>query len=144
MNINQIIDREGLQEALSYLPRVESADEALREFAHWNADQVQHLTQDPRSASSVWQERVDAAKLVGFKILTKSKTDPHYSAWLHEARRTPEWNAAWCATRALQPGNAGEAAWAAAREADAAIGTEAFRQSQEAELRRVFSVLEVA
>lgn len=144
MDINQIIDQSGLQDALSRLPLVEGADEALREFARWNAEQVSNLLKDPRSTGDSWADRVGSALQVGYNVLTNSKTDPLYSAWLHEARQEPEWQAAWCATRALQPGNAGEAAWAAAREADAAIGTEAFRQAQEAELRRVFSELEVA
>ena len=135
--IPEIIETKGWQEALSQLPMVEDADDALRAFARWNAEQVQHLLTDPRSSGSSWEDRCSAARQIGWDTLAESKTDTQYSAWIHQARQKPEWNAAWCATRELQPGNAGDAAWAATREAHRAIGTEAFRQLQEAELRRV-------
>ena len=122
VSIVQIIDSNGLDDALWCLRAVEGHDREIRLFAVWCARQVEHLMTDERSKNAL---------NVAERHANGEATDEELAA-ARDAARAAAWDAAGDAARAA----AWDAAWDAA--GDAA------EKAQEAELRRVCARVEAA
>jgi len=119
VSIVQILDSNGLDDALWCLRAVEGRDREIRLFAVWCARQVEHLMTDERSKNAL---------NVAERHANGEATDEELAAARAAARDAAgaaAWDAAWDAAR--------DAAGAAARDAARA----AAEKAQEAELRRV-------
>jgi hypothetical protein len=120
VSIIQILDSNGLEDALWCLRAVEGHEREIRLYAVWCARQVQHLMTDQRSLDAL-----DVAERF-------ANGDGAEAAWAAaEAANVAAWAAADVA------GTANAAAWDAADDAWAAA-----RTAQERELRRVCELVE--
>lgn len=117
LRIIEILDSNGLSDALWCLRAVEGCEREIRLYAVWCARQAQHLMQDPRSV---------AAPDVAERHATGQATDEEL-AQAHEAAEAAKaeaWDAAWDAASAAEAVAAWDPAWAAAAAAaDAAWAT---------------------
>jgi hypothetical protein len=114
LSITNVLDSNGLDDALWCLRAVEGHDREIRLFAVWCARQVQQLMTDPRSLAAL-----DVAE----RHANGGATDAELSAARNAARdaardaaRAAAWDAAWKSAWAA----AWDAAWDAARDAQAA------------------------
>ena len=128
VSIVQILDSNGLDDALWCLRAVEGHDREIRLFAVWCARQVEHLMTDERSKNAL---------NVAERYANGGATDEEL-----DAARAAAWAAAWDAARAAARAAAGDAAWDAARDAARAAAWAAAGDAQEAELRRVCARVE--
>jgi hypothetical protein len=123
LEITEILDSNGLDDALWCLRAVEGHDREIRLYAVWCARQVQHLMTDKRSLDAI-----DVAE----RFANGSATQAELAA---------AWNAAWAARNAAGAAAwaARAAAWAAGAAANAArtAAGAAAGAAQEIELRRV-------
>ena len=113
ISILEILESNGIDDALWCLRAVDGHDKEIRLYAVWCARQVQHLMTDPRSLAAL-----DVAEAFANGKATKEEL----AAADHAA-----WDAAWAARAARDAGaardaaeNAADAAWDAARAATAA------------------------
>ena len=111
VSIIQVLNSNGIDDALWTLRAVTGRDKEIRLFAVWCARQVQHLMTDKRSINAL-----DVAE----KFANGDATQEELAA-----ARNAAWNAAWAAAWAATRAAAGNAAWNAAWAA------------QEKELRRI-------
>ena len=101
ISILQILESNGIDDALWALCCVEGCDRDLRLYAVWCARQVQHLMTDNRSITAL-----DVAEKYANGLVTKEEL---------KTARAAAWAAAWeAAARATAWGAAGDAAWEAA------------------------------
>jgi hypothetical protein len=138
--IDQILDCNGLNDALWCLRAVEGFDREIRLFAVWCARRVQHLMADARSVAALdvaerhARGEASDAELEAAAVAAAVVRARRRGAWW--AASAASW-AAWAASEAA----AARAAWAAsqaawaAEEADEARAAE--RAAQAEELRRV-------
>ena len=115
ISILQILESNGIDDALWALCCVDDCDKDVRLYAVWCARQVQHLMSDNRSIIAL-----DVAEKYADGLVTKEELKTaRDAAW--EAAWEAEWNAAgaaaWNAARAAAWEAAGAAAWEAARAA---------------------------
>jgi hypothetical protein len=103
LSIIEILDSNGLDDALWCLRAVTGHDREIRLYAVWCARQVQHLMTDPRSLAALDVAERHARGLA---------TDEELAASRAASRAAAAWAAAWAA--------AGAAAWDAAEAAEAA------------------------
>lgn len=139
MSINkliEILDCEGVDEALGKLEELKGHNKEKRLFAVWCARRVQHLMTDERSLKAL-----DVAE----RYAHGEATDKELAA-AREAAKAAWEEAADSAVRSAEKsadaaGAAREAVWAAARAAEKAAWIKAWdaeRAAQEAEFRRLF------
>ena len=112
VSIIQVLDSNGLDDALWCLRAVKGHDKEIRLFAVWCARQVEHLMTDQRSKDAL---------NIAEKFANGDATQEELAA-ARDAARDAAWDAAWDAAR--------DAARAAARDA------------QEKELRRICAKIE--
>jgi hypothetical protein len=140
VSIVQIIDNNGLDDALWCLRTVKGYDREIRLYAVWCARQVEHLMTDERSKQAL---------VVAERHANGEATDAELAA-AGAAARDAAWaaagaaarDAAWAAARAAAGAAAGAAAWAAARAAAGAAAGAAAWAAQEKELRRICAAIE--
>jgi len=144
LTITQIIDSNGIEDALWCLRAVKGRDRELRLYAVWCARQVQHLTTDPRSLAAL-----DIAERFANGEVTKADlAAARAAAWdaaMNNAEEDAAWAAAWDAEGAAVWAAARDAAWNAAKAAtEDGIGTaardaawDAARSAQENRLREL-------
>ena len=139
-----ILDSNGIDDALWALRAVEGHDRELRLFAVWCARQVQHLMTDPRSLAAL-----DVAERYAHGTATHAELAAARAAVLAAARAAAgAWDAAWAGVGAAAWDAAGAvaavraAAWAGAGAAARAAAWDgagaAARAAQAAEFRRRF------
>jgi len=100
LTITQIIDSNGLDDALWCLRAVQGRDLEIRLYAVWCARQVQHQMTDPRSLAAL-----DAAENFAIGEVTKADlAAAREAAWAaaEAAARGVTWGAAWDAARSAQ------------------------------------------
>ncbi len=123
VTIPQILDSNGLDDALWCLRSVVGEDKKIRLYAVWCARQVQHLMTDPRSLTAL-----ETAEQFAEGLVTEGELDQALEAvWAARAARAAG-EAAWEARAA------GEAAWEARAAGEAG---EAARAAQEKRLREI-------
>jgi len=165
VSIVQILDSNGLDDALWCLRAVQGRDKEIRLFAVWCARQVQHLMTDKRSTDAL-----DVAERFANGEASQQERDAAWAAARAAARAAAwaaagdaawaaAWDAAWAAARAAASsaawaaagdaarGAASSAAWAAAGDAARGAAWAAARaaagDAQEKELRRVCAKCEL-
>jgi len=109
LSIVQILDSNGIEDALWCLRAVDGHEREIRLYAVWCARQVQHLMTDPRSV-----EALDVATKYAHGTATAAELSAACAAAL--AAKRAAWGAACAAARAAE--NAAWAAWNAARAAE--------------------------
>jgi hypothetical protein len=134
--IDQILDINGLDDALWCLRAVAGCDREIRLYAVWCARRVQHLMTDPRSIAALDVAERHARGEASDKELAEAWAAAAAAAW------TAAWPAAWAAAAeaARAAAWAAEAARAAAWAAEAARAAEARDTelaAQAEELRRI-------
>jgi hypothetical protein len=117
VSILQILDSNGLDDALWCLRAVPNREKEIRLFMVWCARQVQHLMTDPRSLAAL-----DVAESFANGVATQGEL-------------AAAWDAAGAAAWAAAGAAAGAAAWAAAGAAAGAAARDAARDAQEKRLR---------
>ncbi len=131
--IDQVLDHNGLDDALWCLRAVENCDREIRLFAVWCARRVQHLMTDPRSVAALDVAERHARGEASDKELKAARS---LAAAAFDA-------AAWALRSARRAAAAAAAEWAelaaraAACEAAAAVASDSERAAQAEELRRV-------
>jgi hypothetical protein len=131
--IDQVLDHNGLDDALWCLRAVDGCDKEIRLYAIWCARRVQHLMTDPRSVAAL-----DVAE----RYARGEASDEELSA---AGEAAAMWSARWAAAEAMSAALAAArwaARWSAAAAAAAARNTE--RAAQAEELRRVCSEMREA
>ena len=120
IEIIQILDSNGLGDALWSLRCVSGKEKEIRLFAVWCARQVQHLMKDKRSADALDVAENFANGLASSEELMAALDAARAAA--RDAARAAAQGAAWAVARDA----AGYAAWAAARDAarDAAVANQ--------------------
>ena len=115
ISILQILESNGLDDALWALCCVEGCDKDIRLYAVWCARQVQHLMSDNRSIIALDMAEKYANGLVTEEELKTARD----AAWasVGAAARGAAWDAAGDAARASAWAAARDAAWDAARDA---------------------------
>ena len=128
IEIIQILDSNGLDDALWSLRCVSGEDKAIRLFAVWCARQVQHLMKDKRSVAALDVAENFANGLASSEELMAARD----AAWdaARDAARDEAWDAAWDAAGAA----ALAAVWDAAWDAEQTRQTEQFRKMLNGEL----------
>jgi hypothetical protein len=131
--IDQILDHNGVNDALWCLRAVENCDREIRLYAVWCARRVQHLMGDPRSVAALdvaerhARGEASAEELAAARGLAAAAESAAYvaarEAWAAEAAYAPDAEAAYAA------------AWAAYTAARSSGDTE--RAAQAEELRRI-------
>jgi hypothetical protein len=145
ITITQILDSNGLDDALWCLRAVDGYEREIRLFSAKQARKVQHLNTDPRVEACLKAAEDFANGLITFRQLeaagatarTAARTAAEAAAWSASAGAAAwaAWSAAWSA--------AGAAAWSAAEAARAAARTaagaarEAEREAQAKDLRQL-------
>jgi hypothetical protein len=135
--IDQILDHNGLDDALWCLRAVEGCDREIRLFSVWCARRVQHLMDDPRSVAAL-----DVAERFARGEATKKQLASARTAARPVAGSAAQ-AAVWTAEEAAMAARAAvwaaeEAAWAAAEAARPAVkARDIERAAQAEELRRV-------
>src|SRR6185503_3979478 len=127
VSIVQVLDSNGLDDALWCLRAVKGCDREIRLFAVWCARQVEHLMEDERSKQAlVVAERHANGEATDAELAAARDAawDAAGAAWdaAGAAAWAAAWDAAWDAAGAAWAaawGAAGVAAWAAARDAQA-------------------------
>ena len=119
IEIIQILDSNGLDDALWSLLCVSGKEKEIRLFAVWCARQVQHLMKDKRSADALDVAENFANGLASSEELMAARDAARDAAWdaARDAARDAAWGAAW------------DAAWDAAR--DAAWGAAVANQEKQ-------------
>ncbi len=115
VSIIQILDSNGLDDALWCLRAVTGYDKEIRLYAVWCARQVQHLMTDPRSLNAL-----DVAERFANGDATRIELAAAWDAARAAARdaaRAAARDAAWAAAGDAAWAAAGDAAWDAARDA---------------------------
>jgi hypothetical protein len=115
LSILQILDINGLNDALWCLRAVENHDKEIRLFSVWCARQVRHLMTDQRSVNAL-----NVAENFANGAATEEELDAAWAAARAAAGDVAgdaEGDAAWAAAWAAAWDAAGDAAWAAARAA---------------------------
>jgi len=126
VSIVQVLDSNGLDDALWCLRAVKGRDKEIRLYAVWCARQVQHLMTDKRST-----EALDVAERFANGEASQNELAAASDAARAAARAAASdaaWAAAWAAAS-----DAAWAAWAAAR----AAASDAARAAQEKRLREL-------
>ena len=143
ISLIQILDSNGLSDAIWALHCIEGADREIRLFAVWCARQVQHLMQDERSLRALDVAEKFANGLATIEELNKAKTAAYEAAdkaaclAIDKATYLAAKAAAYAAEAAHE---AVYAAYAAARAADAAAHSGMnICNNLEAQFRKVFS-----
>ena len=103
IQINSILESNGLDDAIWALRCVKNAERNIRLFGVWCARQVQHLIEDQRAMNAL-----DVAERFANGNASAEALDAAWAA---------AWAAAWEAARDAAGDAAGDAAWAAARAA---------------------------
>ena len=143
ISIVQIIDSNGLDDALWCLRAITGHDREIRHYMFWCARQVQHLMTDPRSIAAL-----DVAERFAYGLATQEELAAAGSAAWDAARAaagdagsagSAAWAAAWAAEDvAWDAARAAEdAAWAAAGNAAGDAAMAAARAAQEKKLREL-------
>jgi hypothetical protein len=150
--IDQILDHNGLEDALWCLRAVENCDRQIRLYAVWCARRVQHLMTDARSIAALdVAERVARGEASDQEL--EAARGLAYSSWHAKIRLGETASAASAASAAYAAVLASAppaAAWAAAYGAAAAwpaaagVDRDTERAAQAEELRRVCRVLREA
>ena len=122
--IDQILDHNGLKDALWCLRAVENCDREIRLFAVWCARRVQHLMTDARSVAAL-----DVAE----RYARGEASD----AELEAARGLAAWAAAWAEAAWAATWGAAAAAELAAAAAAELADRDTERAAQAEELRRI-------
>jgi hypothetical protein len=143
--IDQVLDHNGLDDALWCLRAVENCDREIRLYAVWCARRVQHLMTDPRSVAALdVAERHARGGASDEELAAAAKAAAAAAKTAEAASWAARWAAAaarWAAAAARWA--AAAARWAAAgEEAEAARDTE--RAAQAEELRRMCSEMREA
>ena len=140
VSIIQILDSNGLDDALWCLRAVEGHDREIRLFAVWCARQVEHLMMDERSKNALNVAERFANGEASKVELAAAKAAALAAAWAAAwaTARAAALDAAWATARATTKAAALDAALDAAW--DAAWATA--RAAQEKELRRVCAKIE--
>jgi len=141
VSIVQILDSNGLDDALWCLRAVQGRDKEIRLFAVWCARQVQHLMTDKRSTDAL-----DVAeRFANGEASQQERGAASSAAWA--AAGDAASSAAWAAAGDAARGAASSAAWAAAGDAARGAAWAAARaaagDAQEKELRRVCAKCEL-
>jgi hypothetical protein len=142
VSIIQVLDSNGLDDALWCLRAVSGHDREIRLFAVWCARQVEHLMKDQRSMDALnvaerfangdaSQVELDAAESAAWAAALALRRPSRNAA--EAAAESAAESAAWAAARA-----AARAAWAAA----ASAARDAAKATQEKELRRICAAIE--
>lgn len=140
VTILQILDSNGLDDALWCLRAVEGHDMEIRLFAVWCARQVEHLMTDPRSKDAINVSELYANGNATESDLAAARAAAWDAAW--DAAWAVAWAAASAAASAAAWDAASAAAWAAARDAAWDAAWAAARDAQEKELRRICIAIE--
>jgi len=148
--IDEILDHNGLGDALWCLRAVENCDREIRLYAVWCVRRVQHLANDPRSIAALdvveRHARGDASdEELGEsqRILERAKWRAAADAAISQDSVAEDAAAArararsWAAIAAAAWAANAAAAWAAGREAAAQSARDAERAAQVEELRRI-------
>ena len=132
ISIVQIIDSNGLDDALWCLRAVEGRDREIRQYMVWCARQVQHLMTDPRSLNALYIAERFANGLATQEELAAARDAAGDAAWDAGSARDAAGAAAWAAKAARDAAGdaaldaaraAGSAAWDAAMAAARAAGS---------------------
>lgn len=132
--LEEILNSNGLDDALWCLRAVEGHDREMRLYAVYCARQVQHLMTDPRSLTALEV----AEEYARGRASTAKVTEAAWAAWAALAAES----AAWAAESALASAAEAEAAAAAAASAYAACEAGTAKAAQADELRRICEEIE--
>ncbi|MBU9534624.1 hypothetical protein KTE49_29765 [Burkholderia multivorans] len=135
-----VLNSNGIDDALWSLRCVSGADRDIRLFAVWCARQVEHLMRDQRSKDALDVaerfangEATEEERVAAWDAARDAAWDAAWAA-ARDAARDAAWAAAWAAARDAAGDAAGDAAWAAARAAAwAAAGAAAWAAARDAQ-----------
>ena len=136
VSIVQVLDSNGLDDALWCLRAVKGYDREIRLYAVWCARQVEHLMTDERSKQAL----VVAERHANGEATDEELAAARAAAW--DAARAAAWDDAWAAAWDAAWDAAWAAAWDAAWDAAWAAARAAARAAQEKELRRLCAQIE--